>query len=133
MRISISGKATGGANSLVVLRFKDNDTGEIKDISTLVNKFTDAWRDDCVAELSPPFNNSTLVAVYLYRYNKVGTIWYGNVSITNVHHPEPDDVSLNLSGEIPTIYKGQYNLITYFDENEQQPKGTKVIVQLKNP
>lgn len=133
LRINISGKAIEGANSLVVLRFKDNDTGEIRDTSILVNKFTNTWKEDCNEVISPPFEDTTLVAVYLYRYNKVGTIWYGEIIISTDPHPEPQDVSPNLAGEIPTIYKGKYNIITYFDENEQQPKGTKTIVQLNSP
>lgn len=87
LKVSLSGKATGGANSLMVMRFKENATGTTHDISTLVDRFSALWKDDLSVEVSVPFVDATLTNIYLYRRNQTGTIWYGDLEVEQLPIP----------------------------------------------
>jgi hypothetical protein len=130
-RLTVSGKATGGANSLVGLRGIP-DKGEPWMPTLLANAFNDNWRE-ASAELQVPDNIHSLERFYLYRFNAKGSIWYGPLSLAPADLPAGGkDVSANLAGQPVVIPWGTVGEFTYGDESPAA--GTaKVRVRLSAP
>ena len=108
IRISISGKVAGGAQSMLRLAgFKRPAsylawTGE----PLMVGALTEQWQDDVSIEITLPAE-ADIRQVHLYRHGNQGTVWYGQVSVTPVDIPaEGIDVSDRLQGSLPTIVPG---------------------------
>ena len=128
-RVSISGKAEGGANSLVWLRCRQAD-GKLWERGLLGNAFGEEWKDGVSAEIEIPLGVTLLERFYLYRYHQQGRIWYGPVSIMRADiPPEGCDVSEFLRGLHPVIQPGTFTTITYHDE-DPPAASPKVRVQL---
>ena len=91
LRVRIEGKAEGGAQSLVVLRFRTR-TGTT-DRSILVNRFAAEWREaSCTVD--PPEGAAGLQNVFLYRFRTKGRVWYGAVKVERADaQAEGEDVS----------------------------------------
>lgn len=130
LRVTISGKAEGGANSLVVLRFATKK-GSV-DRSLLANRFSARWRK--VSQVvSPPEGAHSLRNVFLYRFHTRGRIWYGPVKIERVDaKPEGIDVSNRLSGAFPSLSKSAFRVFHYVDDNEPSVR-PRIKVQLLLP
>jgi hypothetical protein len=130
--IEISGKKAGKVNSLLLVYFRCADTGEKKSFSTLVNRFGEEWRNNISVEIDPPFKNSIIESVALYRYpnGAEGTIWYGSLKVDLLSKQEEGkDVSSKIEGKMPLLRSGRYNVITYFDDDTKQPERNKLSIQ----
>ena len=108
IRISLSGKVAGGAQSMVRLAgFKLPAqylawTGE----PLLVGALTEEWQDEVSVEITLPAE-ADIRQVLLYRQGDQGTVWYGNVSVTPLDIPaEGLDVSDHVQGSLGTIVPG---------------------------
>jgi hypothetical protein len=130
-RLSISGQAAEGGNSLVVLRAVKPDR-EVWQPSVLANRFGAKWAEPAqVIEI--PSDVTSLQRLYLYRFQSKGQVWYGPLSLTPEGIPaEGLDVSDKLTGRPLQIGQGMLTRFTYRDES---PDGTsaKVEVQLYKP
>lgn len=130
-RLTISGKAEGGANSLVALRTGRRE-GEAWMPALLANAFAETWRE-ASAELTVPDDIHVLERLYLYRFNNKGTIWYGPLSLVPADLPaEGKDVSEGVSGQAVVIPWGTVGEFTYLDESPAAGTG-KVRVKLSLP
>lgn len=130
-RLTISGKAEGGAQSLVVLRAQKT-AGGVWQESFLANRFTDQWAE-ASQEIEIPADVTSLERIYFYRFNQKGRVWYGPVSLIPADlAAEGLDVSDKLSGRPLQIGQGMLTDITYRDESPDAVRA-KVIVTLANP
>jgi hypothetical protein len=128
-RVTISGKAEGGANSQVWLRCLTLE-GKVWETGLLWNGFSEEWRDNVSAEVEIPAGVNHLERVYLYRANNKGRIWYGEVSIQRADVPaEGLDASAMASGQHPVIPPGTFTVMTYRDE-DPPASSAKMRVQL---
>ncbi len=129
-RVTISGKAEGGANSQVFLRCLTQE-GKVWETGMLWNSFSDQWKDNVSGEVEIPAGVNFLERLYLYRANSKGRVWYGQVSIQRADIPaEGLDVSAMLSGQHPVIQPGTFTIISYRDE-DPPASAPKVRVQLQ--
>ena len=111
-RVSIAGKADGGANSLVVLRYRLAD-GKTEDQSVLANRFDGQWRE-ASEELAAPTGAVRLELVVFYRFHQKGRIWYGKVGLARSGMPaDGEDVSAQVQGLPPMLGAGTVTAITY--------------------
>jgi hypothetical protein len=130
-RLTISGKAMGGANSLVVLRGIPAK-GEPWMDSVMANNFTDTWRE-VSEEFTVPDDIHSLAGIYLYRAKQTGTIWYGPLSLVPADLPaEGTDASAALSGQSLQIQAGELTDFTYTDDSQPNSR-VKVRVKLTAP
>jgi hypothetical protein len=74
-RVAVTGKATDGANSLVAVQWS---TGQWS--YHVQNKF-DAEPRTFIEVITAPPKARSLNHVYVYRSNKKGTVWYGDLSV----------------------------------------------------
>ena len=74
-RVTISGKAEGGANNQALLRVRTKEGERINLPTILHNRFGKEWRDNVSAEIVIPENVTHIERVYLYRLHKKGRIW----------------------------------------------------------
>ncbi|MDD5705142.1 MAG: hypothetical protein PHR35_04395 [Kiritimatiellae bacterium] len=134
--VEVTGKKAGNVNSLLLVYFRCADTGKRTSMSDgLVNRFKDEWTR-VTSEITPPYTNAILESVALYRFpgHATGTIWYGAVKADLATAPGPGrDVSVEVRGMPPLLRAGRNNFITYFDEDTQQPEGSKINVRLIPP
>lgn len=115
LKVTISGRAEDGGQSLVVLRFKTT-TGTV-DRSILVNRFTQEWRVVSQTVVPPP-EAIALQNVYLYRFRSKGSVWYGPVKVERADaSPEGVDVSERVEGVFPALSATSYRIYTYRDDN----------------
>lgn len=123
--VVVEGRAEGGANSNVYLLFRDADTGAEEGWSVLTNKFSSRWTKVSTT-VKPPFENSILVGVYIYRFNRTGTIWYRDLTVSYPDTPiGGKDVTsqLKIKGT-PYLQAGKLNQIIF-----EGPFGTKVWIE----
>lgn len=120
--IVVEGRAEGGANSNVYLLFRDADTGAEEGWSVLTNQFTSKWTKVSTT-VKPPFENSILAGVYIYRFNRVGTVWYKDLTVSYPDAPiGGKDVTSQLKIKNNAYLKaGELNEIIF-----EGPLGTKV-------
>jgi len=138
LRVSVWGKAEGGGQSLIVLRFARKRKRSEKherptiDKSVLVNRFNKSWREVSTT-VTPPEDAIALQNVFLYRFKQKGTVWYGPLKITRADAtPEGTDVSDRLRGSFPTLSRGQLRIYRYADDNPPDVR-PRVRVQLAVP
>ena len=113
LRLSLAGKAEGGAQSQLVLRYR-TPTGTT-DQAVLVNRFATEWRE-ITDEVSVPVEAVALENIYFYRRNGAGTVWYGPLKIERVDTPSDGvDVSDRLEGTFPVVLSDQINVMRYTD------------------
>lgn len=130
-RLTISGQAEGGANSLVALRTVRRE-GEPWMPTLLANAFTGTW-GEASGEFQTPDDVHLLERLYLYRFNTQGTIWYGPLSLVPADLPaEGKDVSAAIAGQPLVIPWGAVGEFTYLDESPAAGTG-KVRVRLGLP
>ena len=86
-RVTVTGKAAGGANSLVAVQWS---TGQWA--YAIQNSFGAEARTVSEVITAPP-GARFLYHVYAYRANKKGTVWYGDLSVRRVFPPVATDVS----------------------------------------
>ncbi|PIY44146.1 MAG: hypothetical protein COZ05_09050 [Armatimonadetes bacterium CG_4_10_14_3_um_filter_59_10] len=116
-KATMSGKVTGGAQSYMILRFRDA-ANEIKDIPCLFSCLTDTWKDAVSSDIDVPADIVLLERVYLYRYGNKGSIWYGQPSLVCADTPsEGLDVTPQLVGQPIRLSQGGLTEITYADED----------------
>ncbi|MGC9318998.1 MAG: hypothetical protein ACP5KN_13275, partial [Armatimonadota bacterium] len=116
LKVTISGKADGGGQSHVVLRFGTED-GETVDVGGLTNRFAEQWRE-AEAEFTVPHNATELQWVYLYRFGREGRVWYGPVSVRAAGEDGTGvDVSDQVRGRFPTLSRGTFTVFHYEDES----------------
>jgi hypothetical protein len=130
LKVTISGKAEGGGQSLVVLRF-DTRKGHI-DRSGLANRFNEKWRT-VSAKIQVPEEAISLRNVFLYRFKVKGRVWYGRVRVERTDaRAEGTDVSDRLRGSFPELERHSFRMFSYRDDN---PPSTspRVRVQLSLP
>ena len=130
LRVRIEGKAEGGAQSLVVLRFRTR-TGTT-DRSILVNRFAAEWREaSCTVD--PPEGAVGLQNVFLYRFRTKGIVWYGAVKVERADaEAEGEDVSGRLRGSFPKLTRSALRMFSYRDDNPPEVR-PRVRVQLLLP
>jgi len=117
LRVTISGKVAGGAESQILLSGYRRVEGrwENWNQALLVNAFGNEWREGVSEEIVIP-SDVTLQRLIAYRGGNRGTIWYGDIAVMLADLPaEGVDVSDRLEGMIPTIMPGTYMRFTYFD------------------
>jgi len=130
LRVQISGKAEGGGQSLVVLRFRKKE-GTV-DRSTLANRFRADWRT-LSTEVKPPEGAVALQNVFLYRFGRKGKVWYGPVKVERADaKPEGADVSDRLRGSFPALTRSMFRVFRYADDNPPSVRA-RVRVQLVVP
>ena len=130
LRVSISGKCAGGAQSHVVLRFKTADGQQ--DVGTLTNRLKPEWSQQ-QAEVAAPEGAVSLDWVYLYRFKQEGSVWYGPARIERGDVPtDGQDVSANVQGTFPALTRGTVSVLSYEDEDPPDPR-PRVRVQLILP
>ena len=116
LTISASGKAEGGGQSLIVMRYKTAD-GET-DQSVLVNRFSAEWKT-VSQTVTVPEGAVSLQSVFLYRFKQEGAVWYGAVKVERTGMPEEGiDVSARVEGRYPTLTTSGARLFRYSDDNE---------------
>ena len=116
LRVTIAGKAVGGANSHVILRFRLAD-GKTRDEGTLTNRFKAEWCE-VNSEVKPPAGAVSLQNVYLYRFGSKGRIWYGPVKVERADaDPAGTDVSARLRGTFPSLSRTQVQTYRYTDDD----------------
>lgn len=129
--LTISGQATDGGNSLVVLRaVKPNR--EVWMESVLANQFGAKWRQ-ASQTVTIPADVESLERIYLYRFQQQGKVWYGPMSLRPADIPaEGLDVSDRLTGRPLQISAAMMSPFTYTDAS---PDGAapKVQVRLLKP
>jgi hypothetical protein len=130
LRVGVSGMATGDGQSLVLLRFATPD-GD-KDLSVLVNRFAEEWRE--VAQtVSPPPGAESLEWVYLSRFRSLGKVWYGPVRVERADAADGGiDVSDSLHGGFPSLSRSAFRTFTYTDDSPPSV-APRVRVQLEVP
>lgn len=130
LTVRVAGRAEGGAQSHVILRFVLDD-GKTRDIGGLTNRFAETWRE-LTGEYSVPDNAVELQQVFLYRFGQTGRIWYGPVSIELAEAPRAADVSAQVTGSFPTLRRGTYTVIRY-EDNDTPTIRPRARVQLVLP
>ncbi|MFO8079470.1 MAG: hypothetical protein R6V07_04095 [Armatimonadota bacterium] len=128
--VRISGKAEGGAQSHVILRFELED-GSTADVGGLTNRFAGDWRE-IEGEFIVPDGASKLQQVFLYRFNREGSVWYGPLRVTSEGATEPEDCSQQVSGTFPTIERGSFSRIHYEDD-DLATVGARALVRMHLP
>ena len=130
LRVTVSGKAEGGGQSLVVLRYAKKK-GTV-DQSVLVNRFRPEWRA-VSAQAKPPEGALSLQNIFLYRFKKKGKVWYGPAKVERADaKPEGTDVSDRLRGSFPTLTRSMFRVFHYTDDNPPSIR-PRVRVQLDVP
>jgi hypothetical protein len=130
LRVKIAGKAEGGGQSLVVLRFRTDDG--TADRSLLANRFSQEWRT-VTGEVAPPEKAVALQNVFLYRFRKQGRVWYGPVTVQRADaKAEGRDVSDRLRGAWPTLTRSAFRIYRYTDDSRPTVR-PRVRVQLHLP
>lgn len=112
LHVSVGGKADGGAQSHVILRFVMED-GSTEDIGGLTNQFRPEWRE-IARDFTVPEGAKMLQQVFLYRFNQEGQIWYGPVSIT-ADGIASENCGARVKGTLPTIQRGGFTRLRYED------------------
>ncbi|MFW5866868.1 MAG: hypothetical protein ACOCX2_03565 [Armatimonadota bacterium] len=115
LAVSVAGKAEGGAQSHLVLRFVMED-GSTQDAGALTNRFREDWRV-IDGEVTVPEGATQLQQVFLYRFKSEGAVWYGPVSVEARATAEPEDCAQRVSGTFPTIERGGFAQIRYEDDD----------------
>ncbi len=115
LRVSISGRSEGGAQSHVILRFV-LEGGETRDVGGLTNRFGDDWRE-IEGEFTVPEGAAELQQVFLYRFGREGAVWYGPVAVQPTDGAEGRDVSAQVTGSFPTLRRGQFTVMRYEDDD----------------
>ena len=132
--VTIAGKRSGKVNSHLLANFRCADTGRCQGEGLLTNRLQDDWRADLSQTVVPPFTNAILESINLYRYpgSATGTVWYGSLHV-DLASPPPaaKDVSALIGGAMPVLRAGQGTVITYFDDDRQQPSGDKAVVRFE--
>jgi len=127
----ISGRAEGGAQSHVILRFVLED-GSTRDVGGLTNQFAEQWRER-EREFTVPEGATQLQQVFLYRFGQEGRIWYGPTKIEPAQGEAGDeDVSDRVRGAFPTLRQGRFAVIRYEDDDVPTVR-PRVRVQLVMP
>jgi hypothetical protein len=130
LRVTIAGKAEGGAQSLVILRFATGQ--DPQDLGLLVNAFGPEWRE-ASEEVTVPDGALSLQNVFLYRFGQVGRIWYGPLRIERADvDPGGQDVSVRLEGTFPTLSRDAFSVLRYTDD-DPPTASARVRVQLRVP
>ena len=130
-RLTVAGKATGGGNSLVILRGIPA-TGAPWMGVVVANSFTDTWHETS-GEFSVPDDIHSLERIYLYRAKQAGTVWYGALSLVPADLPAAGtDVSAALAGQPVEIPAGTLSDFTYGDDSPASER-VKVRVKLSGP
>ncbi len=115
LHVSVAGRAEGDAQSHVVLRFVTED-GETMDKGGLTNRFGEDWKT-LEGDWTVPEGATTLQQVFLYRFERQGTVWYGPVTVATADAAEPVDCGRRVSGTFPTIEPGSFSVIRYEDDD----------------
>lgn len=127
LNVKIAGKAEGGAQSHVVLRFELAD-GSTTDVGGLTNRFSEEWRE-IDGPCTVPENATSLQQVFLYRFNTEGRIWYGPLTVRTAEGAEPVDCSQQVTGTFPTIERSSFAQIRYEDD-DLATVAPRVVVQI---
>ncbi|MFP4248392.1 MAG: hypothetical protein ACLFU7_01960 [Armatimonadota bacterium] len=130
LTVRISGKAEGGAQSHVILRFELED-GSTADVGGLTNRFAEEWRE-VEGEFVVPDGASKLQQVFLYRFNREGSVSYGPLRVTSEGAEEAEDCSPQVSGTFPTIERGSFSHIRYEDD-DLATVGARALVRMHLP
>ncbi len=134
--VTLSGRRSGKVSSHVVANFRCADTGRRQGATLLTNRLQDDWRAGLSQTVVPPFTNAILESLSLYRYPHPaeGTVWYGSLHVDLASLPSAGkDVSASIGGTMPVLRAGQGTVITYFDDDRQQPHGDKAVVRFEAP
>ena len=127
LKVTISGKAEGGGQSLIVLRF-NTKKGHV-DRSGLANRFNEKWRT-VSAQFKVPAEAVSLRNVFLYRFKVKGRVWYGGVKVERTDaRPEGTDVSDRLRGSFPELERHSFRMFSYRDDNPPSTS-SRVRIQL---
>ena len=130
--VTISGKAEGGANSHLILRFVMRKKGTTRDVGTLTNRFKKTWRTT-TAQVTVPPGAVSLQRVFLYRFRNKGKVWYGPVKVTRADaDPKGVDVSDRLGGAFPSLCRWRIHMYHYTDDNPPSVRA-RARVQLRVP
>lgn len=132
LRVTISGKVSGGAGSQVLLNGFHAPSKERWSEALLVNVLKEDWQEGISQEIVVP-EDVVLQNVLCYRRENKGTIWYGDVSVTLSNLPASGiDVSDRLEGSVPSLTPGTFTRFTYSDGSapSQMPR---LRVQLCKP
>ena len=108
IRITLSGKVAGGAQSMIRLAGYKLPASYLawRGEPLLVNALTENWQDEVSVDITLP-PEADIREVLLYRHANQGTVWYGPVSVTPIDIPaEGIDVSDRVQGALPTIVPG---------------------------
>ncbi len=104
LKVAISGKATGGAVSLIRLwGYQPNGWEQWESEPLLAGALTDQWQDGVSETIDLP-DGADVRRVLAYRRGDRGTIWYGDVQVTLADMPvEGIDVSKKVHGNLPQL------------------------------
>lgn len=130
LHVTVEGRAEGGAQSHVILRFVQED-GSTQDVGGLTNQFREEWRA-IGRDFTVPEGAKTLQQVFLYRFKQEGRIWYGPVRIEAADGAGSVDCSARVRGTLPTIQRGGFTVIRYEDLDVPTVR-PRAIVQLVLP
>jgi len=130
LALRVAGKAEGGAQSHVVLRFAMED-GSTQDAGGLTNRFREDWRV-IEGEFMVPEGATKLQQVFLYRFNSEGRVWYGPLLVQAAGAASATDCTQRVSGTFPTVERGSYARIRYEDD-DLPTVAPRALVQMQFP
>jgi hypothetical protein len=131
LHVALQGKAEGGAQSHLVMRFELAD-GTTGDAGGLTNRFSADWRT-VEGDVTVPENAVRLQQVFLYRFKQEGQIWYGPARITIGDGPAAaEDCSARVRGTLPTVPRGGFAVIRY-EDLDVPAVAPRAVVQLVVP
>lgn len=104
LKVTISGKASGGASSSIRLwGYQPNGWEQWYSEPLLVDAFSEEWQREVTATITLP-DGADVRRVVAYRHGGRGTIWYGDVEVTLNDMPVGGvDVSKKLQGDLPRL------------------------------
>ena len=141
LKVTISGKATGGAASLVLLwGYQENGWEQWHSEPILADKLSATWQEGVSETIDVPAG-ADVRRVIAYRRGGRGTIWYGDIRVTLADMPpEGLDVSDKVQGNLsplpmlPTLAGGRVQKplrFTYTDDSDPTWYDPRVLVQVR--
>ena len=121
---TVTGKATDGANSFVAVQWS---TGQW---SYHIQNHFDAEPRTVSEVITAPANARSLNHVYVYRSNKKGTVWYGDLSVRREFPRMKDtlpadgkDVTAHIAGNAPILPARTSRVFHVFTDNVEAGAG----------
>lgn len=129
-RITVTGKATDGANSIVAVQWS---TGQW---SYHIQNHFDAEPRTVSEVITAPANARSLNHVYVYRSNKKGTVWYGDLSVRREFPRMQDtlpadgkDVTAYIAGNAPVLPARTSRVFHVFTDNVEAGAGEEAATE----